>query len=272
VVTAHGSFLLLGSDRKLGNPGEVGARFFQGLSASGSLTILDLEGSKGPWTRWDVQGFGALEFLDWRSRKGPWGEALGGWIGRLLGLRFGLAPLTHRAVEGLARWDDANLKSRTLGFCGLDDEPGGGYRLEALVTYVLVPDGLGPWGPAEILPALRAGHAFCGLPVLGDPSGFRFYARRPGSGAVVAIQGDEIRLGEGLELTAELNYEEEVADVSLSMLADGLVVVSSNQAHLRAVVKKPGAYRVEASVRTGAFPLGSTNRVFVYSNPVFVVP
>ena len=56
---------------------------------------------------------------------------------------------------------------------------------------------------ASLRAALKAGRAFVAHDWMGDATGFRFTANNP-KGERVALMGDEVKLGDGLKLSAEL--------------------------------------------------------------------
>jgi hypothetical protein len=108
--------------------------------------------------------------------------------------------------------------------------------------------------------ALRAGHAFVAHDWMGDATGFRFGAS-DARGKQAAIMGDEVKLADGLKLTAQLPLP-----AYLRLLRHSKEVArSEGQAEFAFAVKEAGAYRLEAWL-----PLDGELRPWILANPVYV--
>jgi hypothetical protein len=108
--------------------------------------------------------------------------------------------------------------------------------------------------------ALKAGHAFVAHDWMGDATGLRF-AARDGRGGMAGIMGDEVKLADGLKLTARLPLPAYVR-----LLRYGQEVAKSEgKADLELAVKEAGAYRLEAWLR-----LDGEFRPWVFTNPIYV--
>ena len=95
---------------------------------------------------------------------------------------------------------------------------------------------------------------------MGDATGFRF-AASGSRGGQAALMGDEVRLADGLRLTAKLplpahmrllRYGEEVAR-------------SGGEAEFEFAVREGGAYRLEAWLE-----LDGELRPWIFANPIYV--
>ncbi len=108
--------------------------------------------------------------------------------------------------------------------------------------------------------ALRAGHVYVSHDWMCDPTGFRFDAT-DAQGKLVALMGDEVKLADGLKLTAKLPLP-----AYLRLLHHGKEVAKSEgKSEFAFAVKEPGAYRLEAWLK-----LDGEWRPWIYSNPVYV--
>jgi hypothetical protein len=108
--------------------------------------------------------------------------------------------------------------------------------------------------------ALKAGHAFVAHDWMGDATGFRFAAEGP-RGGQAALMGDEVKLADGLKLTARLPLPAYVR-----LLRYGKEVAKSDgKAEFEFAVKEAGAYRLEAWLE-----LDGEFRPWVFANPIYV--
>jgi hypothetical protein len=123
-------------------------------------------------------------------------------------------------------------------------------------THVLAPR----LDEAAIRAALKAGHAFVAHDWMGDATGFRFTATDSGTGRT-AIMGDEVKLADGLKLTARLPLPAYVR-----LLRCGKEVAKSDgKSDFAFAVKEAGAYRLEAWLE-----LDGELRPWVFANPIYV--
>jgi hypothetical protein len=108
--------------------------------------------------------------------------------------------------------------------------------------------------------ALKAGHAYVSHDWMCDTTGFRFEAT-DATGKLTASMGDEVKLSEGLKLTARLPLP-----AYIRLMCQGKEVSNSeSKAELVYAVKDPGAYRLEAWLK-----LDGEWRPWIFGNPVYV--
>jgi hypothetical protein len=108
--------------------------------------------------------------------------------------------------------------------------------------------------------ALKAGHAFVAHDWMGDTTGFRFDASTS-RGEPAAIMGDEVKLADGLNLTAKLPLPAYVR-----LLRHGKEIARSDgKAEFAFAVKEAGAYRLEAWLE-----LDGEFRPWIFANPIYV--
>jgi hypothetical protein len=108
--------------------------------------------------------------------------------------------------------------------------------------------------------ALKAGHAFVAHDWMCDATGFRF-AASDSRGGQAAVMGDEVKLADGLNLTAKLPVP---AYVRLLRYGKELAT-SDGKAEFEFAVKEAGAYRLEAWIG-----LDGELRPWIFANPIYV--
>jgi len=116
-------------------------------------------------------------------------------------------------------------------------------------THVLVPEVTEP----ALRRAVKAGRAYVSHDWMCDPTGF-FFETDGG------WMGDEVSWRPGLRLRARFP-----APCQYRLLCNGDSVATGTGAQLSALVKGPGAYRVEAWLE-----IGGELRPWIYSNPIYV--
>lgn len=108
-----------------------------------------------------------------------------------------------------------------------------------------------------LLEALKQGHCYIGFDVLGDTKGFSFSAGWK-------IQGDEIKLADGLSLTVTVPLDSRIV-----LLKDGQQVSEAGSTHeLAFTPKEPGTYRVEVYLDALGKPFDRLP--WIMSNPIYV--
>jgi hypothetical protein len=122
-------------------------------------------------------------------------------------------------------------------------------------THVLAPKLDEP----TIRSALKNGHAYVSHDWMCDPTGFRFDAIADGKQA--AIMGDEVKLSDGLKLTAKLP-----APAYIRLLHQGKEVAKAEgKTDFEYAVKEAGAYRLEAWLK-----FDGEWRPWIFANPIYV--
>ncbi len=206
-----------------------------------------------------------------------------------------IASYLRRNDEYLGIYDRVASEQRLLLTAGADahsnkgyylasDDEGNrhfGFKLDPYETvfrivrmHVLLESGT-PQTRESIIEALRRGHAYVGFDVLGDTSGFRFWAE-PSSGSVQPpataggadagrrIMGDEIALGDGAKLSAAVPVPARMA-----VLRNGVKVAEFSESREFSLnVSEPGTYRVEAYLDRLGEPFDKAP--WIMSNPIYV--
>jgi hypothetical protein len=108
--------------------------------------------------------------------------------------------------------------------------------------------------------ALKTGHAYVAHDWMCHTTGFRFTARDT-KDKVAAVMGDEVKLADGLKLTAKLPLPAYVR-----LIRNGKEIAKSEgKAEFEFAVKEAGVYRLEAWLN-----LDDELRPWVLSNPIYV--
>lgn len=116
--------------------------------------------------------------------------------------------------------------------------------------------------------AIRAGHLYVAVDVLGDSTGFMFKAR---NGEAEAWMGDEIRAAPGTRYTVNLPASAQRLEAVVRVLRNGIEVAQSaaGQRVYHYVDDRPGIYRVEVTtiVPTAFGP--DREMTWIYANPIY---
>lgn len=142
-----------------------------------------------------------------------------------------------------------------------------GFKLDPYETvfrivrmHVLLESGT-PLTRESVIEALRRGRAFVGFDVLGDSSGFRFWAE---NGTETRIMGDEIASGPGLRLSATTPGTSRIV-----VLRNGAKIAEfPDVTEISLNVTEPGTYRVEAYLDQLGGPFDQAP--WIMSNPIYV--
>ncbi|OGD76841.1 MAG: hypothetical protein A2Y64_05100 [Candidatus Coatesbacteria bacterium RBG_13_66_14] len=248
-----------------------------------SVVAMPLDAEE-PWGDWGISNFTALEVVNLRSlwrRADPltWLGAVS--VTLLDGPRSYARLGMDRAVFTL--WDELCLTRPVVGLASAEalgrskvlgdwfiNVPSYESAFDTIHTYVLLPRRL-PTDPglasALITGALARGHCFGCVAPIGDGRGFRFNARE---GEKTVIMGDETHLGdEPMVLEA---YCPPAGGVELRLIRDGKFVKRYLDNRFVYQVFRPGVYRVEAWVEAPNLPWGTVQRLWLFSNPIYIRP
>jgi hypothetical protein len=225
-----------------------------------------------PWLDWDVSGFTGIELWNYMSEfKGY----LSSKPVAVLAAFFPSLFITGPLPETLALWDRllSNDHRKVVAIGGADAHANVysmgplrrvvfpyEYLFQTVNTHLLFDASLSPdvaSARAQVLDALRAGHAFVAYDLVGSSRGFRFTAT--GRGESVSM-GDEIYLQGPIRLrvTSPLPAD-------LRLLENGQELAAVRGQKLTCDVTQPGIYRVEAYRR-----FRFKRRGWVFSNPIYV--
>lgn len=293
VSTPDGHFLALGLAEPLRAKGRDPRDLLREARARGAFAVLaHPAGPLVPWERWEGTEPDAAEIANgdstWRLavRHAPLRAALA--LGMApWNLRLAAALLEAGANPAEERWDDLLRRGeRVLAFAGadahgkIDVEWGGhwgslpvpGYGIALVGPHLHV--ALGAPLPGDVAgarraltEALRQGRYFVADDSLAPPRGFRFSLVR---GGTETLPGASLPFAEGV--TAALSVVPPVgARVRLEILGAGGVVAAGEGPSLGAPIRSPGFFRARVRLRASS-PWGPLDRVWIESNPVWVLP
>jgi hypothetical protein len=227
------------------------------------------------WVDWDVHGFTGLELWNGFSElKRAIRTKLDGLFYAFFPQYYPLGPF----AETVKRWDErmVHRKEKLVAVGGSDAHAltmrlgplrrtifPYSYHFRAINTHVILDHPLSgedaEADAAEILSAVRQGHAYIGYDRPAPTRGFRFTAQ--GDAGSVSM-GDELPLGSGVTFQIRLPGR---ADCRL--LCDGQIVRNwpPGRDIFSYIANKPGVYRVECHIHY----LGR-QRAWIFSNPIYV--
>ena len=223
-----------------------------------------------PWVDWQVTGYTGLEIWNYMSE---FKSYLHNLARTLFLIFFPQVAIGGPFPETLAKWDELLNERKTVAIAGTDVH-GNTYHLgplrrailpyklcfKAVRTHIFTPQQFN--GELEhdkrlVYQALKGGRCFVAYDAIGDASGFRFRAK---GGSGIAGMGEDIALGEGLELEVVSPLR-----ADLRLLKDGHVIVRKRGRVLSHIARESGVYRVEA-YRRRFFK----SRGWVFTNPIYV--
>ncbi len=228
-----------------------------------------------PWEDIDAQGFVGLELWSFVTDTV---ESLRSVLGVLGFIVSPARVLADPPAANLTAWDRLTAARRVVALGGLDAHQVGkriagrvplrlmGYRrsVAQLRTHVLVsPEATagavddGDRGLREaIYDALREGRCYLAVDSLAPARGFRIWA----SGPTHVEQGEEARWAPGMTLHARLP-----SPAAVTVLRDGVPIVSQQTARLQLPAEQPGVYRLHARRQAHG-----RMRTWILSNPVYL--
>jgi len=224
-----------------------------------------------PWMNWEVGGFTGIELWNYMSEfKGYLSSQPAAVFAAFFPSLFIRGPL-H---DTLALWDsllaagqkvvaiggaDAHANVYSLGPLKLAVFPYA-YLFRAVNTHLLLDAPLAPdvaSARAQVLDALRAGHAFVAYDLAGPARGFRFTA---------TSQHESVSMGDEIHWPGPITLRvTSPLPANLRLLKDGQVVAGVRGRELTCEIKDPGVFRVEAYRRYRI-----KRRGWIFSNPIYV--
>ena len=191
------------------------------------------------------------------------------------------ATYFNRPDENLAKFDQVAAKRKVVFTAGTDAHSNIGFHLfgddagnklinikidpynttfQLVRVHVLI-DRNEPLTRESLVEALKNGHSFIGFDVLGDTSGFRFYAE---NGAQSCIMGGDLALSAGVKLRAA-----SPVPARFVLFRDGEKISESTTAtEMSADADRPGTYRVE--VYQDALGAPFDKMPWIISDPIYL--
>ena len=219
--------------------------------------------ARKPWTNWSVQRYTGMEIYNFAEDAATQHKLLLVLRGMACTPDAFYRRLIRRPTWNLAQWD--RLLSEGGRIVGIGSADAHGLRplrlrlapydllFRTIRTHVLAPE----LSRARLLEALRAGHAYAALDLLGDATGFVFRAEA-GDGHVAAQMGDQMAWAPNLSLVI---YTPTTAE--LRLMRDGQLIGTRRAQQWRHRLDAPGVYRLEVFLH---------HRFWIASNPIYVRP
>ena len=215
-----------------------------------------------PWTAWEAEGYDGIEIWNHSSE---WLEKLNN-INKYYYIFHPLRYLRGPEPETLVRWDIMNKTQVMPGIGGIDAHAYpysfGPFTIyifrykvlfKGIRTHILVKEKLSEdvsQAKETVLTALKTARCFISNYRWGDARGFRFKAL---SGGRTYLMGDTVH-SESAEFIVRTPLPG-----TLSLLKDGVPVMSVDGSELSYTASEPGAYRVEVKKK---------NKPWIYSNHI----
>lgn len=241
---------------------------------------------RNKWRNWEITGTTGMEIID---AAGQWETAnrltlLWGLMTYPLNPSYAFLNLFQEPQDVLKKWDDLTQRERMVGIYSVDLH--GQFRILKRY-YIKFPsiETVMPIASNHILSneaftgdlahdkkmvydALRDGHLYFAMDLLGDPTGFLFQGTT-GSGERV-LMGDELNKSGPVTLTASLGEQFLPESYRIKLYKDGLPVAASPTSPLVYETAEKGAYRVEVELDRRSPFLISHTYAWIYSNPIYI--
>ncbi|MHB8483342.1 MAG: hypothetical protein ACYDBV_11515, partial [Nitrospiria bacterium] len=191
--------------------------------------------------------------------------------------------LYERPVETLNGWDRRNRKEKMVGIFAPDFHQAvrvsSRYKIPFPKAEKVLPiahdhillktpfSGNFPEDKKNLYDAVRKGHLYFSMDILGDASGFLFSAKQNGQ---TVWMGDQLSAGQSATFLVKLPEHHHFKDLTVHLYRNGQEVSNSRNANLAYESKEEGAYRVEVEVEVPAFLWGTRKVTWLYSNPVYL--
>ena len=238
------------------------------------------------WENWDVQGITGMEILDlddlWRKTNPI--LLLWGLITFPVNPSYALLNILHKPQDVLDKWDQLTQKNTTVGIYSPDLHD----QIRIKKNYYI------PFPPREatmplasnhillkkpftgdlshdkslLYEALRKGHLYFALDLLGSPNGFIFKGLT--TEGEQYLMGDSIDKNKSIILEASLGTHFKPETYHIRLFHNGAMVeIASNQA-LQFKPTHPGAYRVEVEIFWESPFFLKHPYTWIYSNPIYI--
>ena len=115
--------------------------------------------------------------------------------------------------------------------------------------------------------AVKNGHLYVSMDILGNASGFLFSAKQ---GNKTFWMGDQLPAGLPASFSVTLPANSDSKQPVIHLYRDGEEIMQSRDGKLNYLTDHAGVYRVEVEVATSTFLGFSKKVVWIYSNPIYL--
>jgi hypothetical protein len=238
------------------------------------------------WVNWGTTGLTGMEIIDgalvWQKADGL--TLFWSLMTYPLNPSYALLNLYQKPREVLEKWDEQTRTEKMVGIYSADIH--GQFRIRKRYpikfpnpervmplasNHVLLPE---PFkrdlahDKKMLYDALREGHVYIAMDLLGDPTGFLFQGTTGSGGRV--LMGDELKKHGPVMLTASLGTRFQPESYRIKLFKDGMLVADSSTAPLKYEAKEEGAYRVEVELHRRSPLWINETYTWIYSNPIYI--
>ncbi|MBI3592066.1 MAG: PHP domain-containing protein, partial [Nitrospirae bacterium] len=255
------------------------------LNQGGMLLIAHPNHPKWRWRSENEAGITGEEVLDFADQ---WYTA--GTLALIKGLSFypfnpsaAFFQLYERPDETLRGWDKRNLKQKTVGIFAPDFHQAVRITREFKIPFPGVESVL-PLAHDHILlknpfsrnlmndrkslyDALRKGHLYFAMDLIGNAAGFFFSARQENQ---TAWMGDQLPSGTQTYFSVRLPPVAAGRTTLIRVLKNGVTLFTSGEREFHFQSSGEGAYRIEVETGIPTFWGSHKNVVWIYSNPIYL--
>ena len=237
------------------------------------------------WKNWGTTGLTGMEIIDnaLLFKKANSITLLWSLLTYPLNPSYALLNLYQRPQDALKKWDERTQTEKLVGIYSADIH--GQFRIRKRYSvkfpapetvmrlasnHVLLPKpfkGDLDYDKNMLYDALREGHLYFAMDLLGDPTGFIFQGTTE-SGEKV-LMGDEVTKPGPVTLRASLGTNFRPESYRIVLLKDGVPVTDSSTTPLVYEAKEEGVYRVEVELQRRSPFMSNQTYTWIYSNPIY---
>jgi hypothetical protein len=241
---------------------------------------------RSEWVNWGTTGMTGMEIIDgalfWQKASSL--TLLWSLMTYPLNPSYALLNLYQRPQDVLKRWDEQTQTEKMVGIYSADIH--GQFRIRKRYPIKFpAPERVMPLASNHVLfpetfkrdlaqdkkmlyDALREGHLYIAMDLLGDPTGFLFQGTTESGERV--LMGDELPQHGPVMLTASLGARFQPESYRIKLFKDGILVADSSTTPLVYEAREEGVYRVEVELhQPSPFWINQTY-TWIYSNPIYI--
>ncbi|HTN42723.1 MAG TPA: hypothetical protein VMN77_02885 [Nitrospiria bacterium] len=238
------------------------------------------------WKTWGTTGLTGMEIIDNALLYKQANRLAFLWslMTYPLNTSYALLNLYQRPKDVLEKWDEQTQMEKMVGIYSADIH--GQFRIRKRYTikfpspervmplasnHALLPEpfkGALAQDKKMLYDAVREGHLYIAMDLLGDPTGFLFQGIT-GSGERV-LMGDELTQPGPVTLTASLGTRFRPESYRIKLFKDGMLVADSSTNPLVYEAEEEGVYRVEVELNRPSPFWTHQTYTWIYSNPIYI--
>ncbi len=250
----------------------------------GFALIVHAENCRRPWKGPVDERISGLEILDFADQLYDCSHLakLNAFLFYLANRKFAHLRIYHRPERALALWDRVASIRPAVGFYGPNMHqnvrifgrqlkfPKAAEVMPLASNHILSVEKLAGdlAGDRDILyRAIRKGHLYFSVDLIGNAKGFMYSAEQQGR---TAIMGDSLVAGLDTKFKIRLPNVENMRDLHITVYHNGMEIIRRKAAELEFQAREPGPYRVEVLARIPTFFGWGRLVPWIYSNPIYL--